>query len=204
MREYFALRIQKRQNENALLINSRKLFQKFLVDAYSMIESSRLNYVRHNQDQLRVNMYKGIHDRILRGDNDATSIGMRIMLPGTFVGGPRYMFNNFVDAVKICNWIGFPSLFITFTCNEQWIEIQREVKTTHLRAEDRPDIICRVFKMKLDRMIKDFKKGEIFGHTRARKCHYPVLHTTYYFFICCYLFNNLKTLCLYCNLIHII
>lgn len=88
MMEFFAYRIQKRWNENALLINSQKLYQQFLVDSYSMIESSRLNYIRHNQDQLRVDMYKGIHDRILRGDSDATSTGMRIMLPGAFVGGP--------------------------------------------------------------------------------------------------------------------
>lgn len=173
MREFFAYRIQKRDKDSQVLINSRKLFQQFLVDAYSMIESSRLNFIRHNQDQLRVDMYKGIHDRILRGDGDARSTGQRIILPGSFVGGPRYMFNNFVDALQICNWIGFPSLFITITCNPQWKEIQAELKNANLRAEDRPDIICRVFKMKLDLMLKDFKKRTIFGKLRARKYLYP-------------------------------
>lgn len=52
------------------------------------------------------------------------------------------MFNNFVDALHMCNWAGFPSLFVSFTCNHQWREIQREVKGTHLRAEDPPDIIA--------------------------------------------------------------
>lgn len=169
MREYFAYRIQMRDVGSTVLLQSRKLFQQFLVDAYSMIESSRLNYVRHNQDQLRADMYKGIQDRILRGDDDARSTGMRIILPGSFTGGPRYMFNNFMDALQICNWIGFPTFFVTMTCNPQWPEIQRVVAQTNLRAEDRPDILCRVFKMKLDNIIKDFKAGNIFGRLRARK-----------------------------------
>lgn len=70
MREFFAYRIQKRNSGSSLLIYNWKLFQKFLVDAYSMRESSRLNFIRHNQEQLRVDMSKGLHDRILSGDID--------------------------------------------------------------------------------------------------------------------------------------
>ena len=32
-----------------------------------------------------------------------------------------------------------------------------------LKAEDRPDILCRVFKIKLDGLIDDLKEGKIFG-----------------------------------------
>lgn len=103
MREFFAYRIQKRNSGSSLLIYTRKLFQQFLVDAYSMRESSRLNFIRHNQEQLRVDMYKGLQDRILSGDNDARFIGMHNVLPGLFTGGPRYMFNDFVDTLQICN-----------------------------------------------------------------------------------------------------
>lgn len=77
MKEYFAYRVQIRDSGSTVLLQSRKLFQQFLVDAYSMIESSRLNFIRHNQDELRAKMYKGIQVRILRGDNDARSTGMR-------------------------------------------------------------------------------------------------------------------------------
>lgn len=104
---------------------------------------------------------------------------MHIILTGSFVRSPRYMFSNFVDALHICNWIGFPSLFITFTGNPQWIEIQMELKSTCLRTEDRPDLICRVFKMKLDLMLKDFKKGDIFAKIRARKNHYSYFSYTH-------------------------
>ncbi|XP_012837300.1 PREDICTED: uncharacterized protein LOC105957872 [Erythranthe guttata] len=80
------------------------------------------------------------------------------------------MFNNFVDALQICNWIGFPSLFITITCNPQWPEIQRALSGTNLRTDDRPDILARVFKMKLDSLMSDLKKGKIFGRIRAYVC----------------------------------
>ncbi|XP_072071686.1 uncharacterized protein [Arachis hypogaea] len=32
-----------------------------------------------------------------------------------------------------------------------------------LKAQDKPDILCRVFKIKLDHLIRDLKEGEIFG-----------------------------------------
>lgn len=68
-----------------------------------MFESSRLNYIRHNHDQLRVDMYKGIHNKIIEGDKVARSMGMRIIRSGSSVGSPRYMFNNFLDALQIFN-----------------------------------------------------------------------------------------------------
>ena len=106
-----------RFNNSNFFLNSTKLFQQFLIDAYSMIESSRLNFIRNNQDQLRVDMYKGIHEVILRGDNDTSSTGMHITLPTSFTGDPRYMFNNFIDALQIYYWTSFSFLCITITCN---------------------------------------------------------------------------------------
>ncbi|KAL7142072.1 hypothetical protein ABFS83_08G098100 [Erythranthe nasuta] len=135
-----------------------------------MVESERLKFIRFNQDKLKVNMYKGIEESILKGDTDARSISTKVILPGSFTQGPRYMFNNLVDALQICNWIEFPSLFITISCNPQWPEIQRALSGTNLRPEDRPDILTRVFKMKLDSLMLDLKKGKIFGRIRAYVC----------------------------------
>ncbi|XP_031126204.1 uncharacterized protein LOC116028585 [Ipomoea triloba] len=77
------------------------------------------------------------------------------------------MIQNYQDAMAICRWIGYPSLFITFTCNPKWPEIQRYVQLRGLRAEDRPDIVARIFKMKLDSLIKEFKAGQLFGPVKA-------------------------------------
>lgn len=79
------------------------------------------------------------------------------------------MFNNCQDAMAICRKFGYPDLFITATCNSGWPEIQRFVRDKNLKAEDRPDICVRVFKMKLDILICDLRKGKIFGGVDAGK-----------------------------------
>ncbi|CAN6968699.1 unnamed protein product, partial [Brassica oleracea var. botrytis] len=58
-------------------------------------------------------------------------------------------------------------LFITFTCNPKWPEITRYVKARKLKAEDRSDIICRIFKIKLDSLMDALTKKNILGETRA-------------------------------------
>ncbi|XP_019149843.1 PREDICTED: uncharacterized protein LOC109146643 [Ipomoea nil] len=162
-REYFSFRLQDRFNEMSTLLYVRRLFQQYLVDAYTMIESGRLVYIRSHQKSLRCESYKCLTDALTRGEVDPTSQGKRIILPSSFTGGARYMVQNYQDAMAICRWIGYPSLFITFTCNPKWPEIERFLQPRKLKAEDRPDIVCRVFKMKLNALIKDIKKEKIFG-----------------------------------------
>lgn len=50
MREFFAYRMQDRQNEVSLLLMSRRLYQQFLMDDYTMVENERLYYIRTHQD----------------------------------------------------------------------------------------------------------------------------------------------------------
>ncbi|CAH9113028.1 unnamed protein product, partial [Cuscuta europaea] len=69
--------------------------------------------------------------------------------------------------MAICRWAGYPQLFITFTCNPKWPEILRFVEPRGLSPDDRPDILSRIFKMKLDLLIKDLKQNKMFGHVRA-------------------------------------
>ncbi|XP_013694335.2 uncharacterized protein LOC106398304 [Brassica napus] len=77
------------------------------------------------------------------------------------------MKNNYLDAMTICKHFGFPDLFITFTCNPKWPEITRYVKARKLKAEDRSDIICRIFKIKLDSLMDALTKKNILGETSA-------------------------------------
>ncbi|XP_072084694.1 uncharacterized protein [Arachis hypogaea] len=56
------------------------------------------------------------------------------------------------------------------TCNPEWDEIKREVTPIGLKAEDRPDILCRVFKIKLDGLIDDLKEEKIFGKILGYVC----------------------------------
>lgn len=65
----------------------------------------------------------------------------------------------YADSMAGVREFGKPDLFITMTCNPNWPEIQAEL-LPHQKAEDRPDIVARVFKLKKDALISDLtKKG---------------------------------------------
>ena len=123
MREYYAYRLQEREHEGHTLVYGGRLFQQFDVDVYTCIEEIRLMWVKQNQDKLRIELYKGLKDAVMRGDTTPTSSGKRFTLPSTFTGSSRYMIENYQDAMAICRWAGYPDLFITFTCNTKWPEI---------------------------------------------------------------------------------
>uniref|UniRef100_A0A0D3CXA3 ATP-dependent DNA helicase n=1 Tax=Brassica oleracea var. oleracea TaxID=109376 RepID=A0A0D3CXA3_BRAOL len=77
------------------------------------------------------------------------------------------MKNCYLDAMAICKHFGFPDFFITFTCNPKWPEITRYVKARKQKAEDRSDIICRIFKIKLDSLMGTLTKKNILGETQS-------------------------------------
>ncbi|XP_029148314.1 uncharacterized protein [Arachis hypogaea] len=73
-------------------------FRQFSIDAYTTIEAERLSFIRHNQPILRVDKYNPLHESLVRGEANVVSTGQRIILPSSFTGRPRYMFNNFLFA----------------------------------------------------------------------------------------------------------
>ncbi|XP_057248900.1 uncharacterized protein LOC125494758 [Beta vulgaris subsp. vulgaris] len=167
MGEWFAYRMQDRKNEAPTILLSRRLCQQFCVNGYTMMEAKRLSFVKYNQQSFRADNVKNLRGETERGDTEGASTGSRALIPAAFTGGHSYMRENHQDAMAICRWYGFPDLFITFTCNPKWPEITRFVSKRGLRPKDRPDIICRVFKMKLDQLVKDLKDKNIFGRVRA-------------------------------------
>ena len=169
LREFIAFRIQERESEFDTILKARRLFQQFVVDCYTMIESQRLSFIRQHQNVIRSEVLNGLQDAINRGDTEAARAGQRIVLPASFTGGTRYMFHNCQNAMAICKKIGYPDLFITMTCNANWNEIKHHVASREHYADDRPDIVCRVFKMKLDNMMREFKLGKPFGKLNAGK-----------------------------------
>lgn len=162
-REYFSYRIHSRRSEVLTLLHARRIFQQFLVGGYTMVESGRLIYIRTHQKNLRCETYNCLTDALTRGEVDPSKQDRRIVLPSSFIGGARYIIQNYQDAMAICRWIGYPDLFITFTCNPKWPKVQRYLQEGCLKAEDRPDIVCRVFKLKLDALIIDCRKNKLFG-----------------------------------------
>ncbi|XP_070049602.1 uncharacterized protein [Nicotiana tomentosiformis] len=72
-REYLSYKIQERKHELPTIVSFRMLFQQFLVDGYTMMESFRLRFIRLHQKQLRAHFYKGLEDVVLHGDIEPSS-----------------------------------------------------------------------------------------------------------------------------------
>jgi len=49
MRQWFDYRLQERKDEKHILLRSKRLLQQFIVDAFTMIESNRLRFIKKNQ-----------------------------------------------------------------------------------------------------------------------------------------------------------
>jgi hypothetical protein len=77
------------------------------------------------------------------------------------------MVQLYQDAMAICKSFGLSSYFITFTYNPNWPKIQMELLPGQT-ATDRPDLVTRMFCMKLSVLMKDLMKDEVIGPTVAQ------------------------------------
>ena len=97
-REYYCYKLQIRPQEKSSLLHTWRLLQQYVVDMYVKLEISRLDYFRNRQDEIRGDLYEGILDSIAIGENRGSKIRKRIILPASFVGGPRDMRKRYTDA----------------------------------------------------------------------------------------------------------
>lgn len=134
------------------------------------MEQYRLDWISRNQTTIRSDLYTSVRDAIRRGDNDPSHVGKCVVLPASFTGSKRYMSQYFKDSLALCRSIGHPTLFLTMTTNTKWPEIAEMMK--HLPGvdvSDAPDVVARVFKLKLDQLIDLIKKKNYFGKCIGRK-----------------------------------
>ncbi|XP_054720603.1 uncharacterized protein LOC129230227 [Uloborus diversus] len=163
--QFYSWRIMLRDTEENYLLRYCALLSQFLVDEYAKIETEKLNFLKYNQSKLRSEEYIHLRDEV--GRYDADQIGQRVVLPSSFIGGPRYMHERAQDAMSYVRHYGSSDLFITFTCNPKWKEIQRELYPGQKHYQ-RHDIIARVFHMKVKEFMDLIVKGQVFGKVR---CH---------------------------------
>ena len=168
MLEYYAYQCRYRKGHTNPYLCCGRLSQQACVDAYACVESNRLSFILKNQDKLRSETYQGITDAVGQGSATGRSVGVKVVLPSGFIGSKRYMAQNYQDAMAICRCYGAPDLFVTFTCNPKWDEVADALRfEPGQKPADRPDIVSRVFKMKLDQLYSEVKDGTAFGKTRA-------------------------------------
>ena len=160
---FYAYRLMVRECD-AFILHYRQLFHQFVVDMWAKIEAERLQFIRHNQKQLRVESYVHLQDAV--ASDRISDVGRLVILPATFTGSPRYLQQYTQDAIAYVRRHGRPDLFITFTCNPQWSEIRAEL-FPHQSPADRHDLIASVFRQKVIVMLRLLTKDSVFGETQC-------------------------------------
>jgi Helitron helicase-like domain at N-terminus len=162
--QYYSYRLHVRQDEFPTLHSGGRLFQQYVCDVWVSTDQSRLRWVEQHQARLRASLYSGLEDAIGHGETDVelANLGRRVVLPSSYIGGPRYMNQRFQDAIAVArHYRGF-DLFITFTCNANWPEIKNALLPGQGTA-DRPDLTVRVFNMYRSALIDEITKHSLFG-----------------------------------------
>jgi hypothetical protein len=148
-----------------MLLASGKLFQQYALDFYCCMEGNRLEYYAKNQTDMKAEKYKVLRDAVDGGEGEKA--GKYVVLPSTHIGSPRWYKEKYHDAMSRAEALGVPDLFITFTCNPKWEEFSEVLRDAHIKNNvpltDRPDIVARVFEVKLRALLADLTEKKVFG-----------------------------------------
>ena len=161
MRQYYAYRLHFRRGpvltENCMFMSSR-LFQEYACVAFWRIEAGRLNFHKQRNMNKREATVAELQQHVSQcaDGQQPDKIGRISYLPDSFVGGPADMYARYLDAMAAVVHFGAPSLFVTMTANPKWDEVKRSLAYGQT-ANDRYDIIARVFNAKLKELLIDLE-----------------------------------------------
>jgi hypothetical protein len=131
---------------------------------FACIDQERLHFIRTQQKRFRVTLLNGMEDALTMNDDqvDLNQLGQRIILPSSYLGGPRDMHQRYLDGMAIARHFKKIDIFLTMTANPNWIEVKRQL----FRGQtviDRPDLVSRVFQLKKKMLLTAILKHGIFG-----------------------------------------
>ena len=92
----------------------------------------------------------------------AAEVGRRVILSSKFEGCYRNTYQKYHDGMAGARKHGKSSVFLTMVANPRWQEIL-DALLPHQTSVDRPDLVCRVFKLKLEALLDDLLKHGALG-----------------------------------------
>ncbi|XP_074326855.1 uncharacterized protein LOC141664801 [Apium graveolens] len=116
-----------------------RLWKQYVVDAFTAIDQYRLDWIRGHQTTIHSNMNHYIRDALNNGDINPENIGKATILPASFTGSKRYMNQYFKGAMRMLKFL------------------------LGVDVVDAPDVVVRVFKMKVDQLLDQIKSKNCFG-----------------------------------------
>jgi hypothetical protein len=147
--EWFSFMLSQCDGNFSPILYGQALLQELVDDMYVCVERCRTNYLRHNQDKLKVKNYKGLVKSL---ENENNPSGKKVVLPSSFIGSPRAMSQLYQEAMAICRVFGALSLFITMTANPNWPEV-RDVIPDGDNAADHPMEMMRIAYLKIKQLL---------------------------------------------------
>jgi len=166
------------------LFTSGKAFQEFIIESYTKVLDNNCEFVERDDTQEKLVRYRTTAGACRAAQTKGISkIGSkRVICPRSMIGSPADFRSRYNDAMKLIQLKGKPDLFITMTTNANWPEIQRELLPGE-SWENRPDLVCRVYRMKMLMLIDLIEKHHAFGQpavvvgvTEYQKCALPHCH----------------------------
>jgi hypothetical protein len=171
IQDYYCYKFQMHPGIFNPILHGKCLFHQFTVDTYIKIESNRLEYIRKHQTHLRADLYQELWDSLMERETRGAQTGKRTILCKSFIGGPRDRWKHYMDAMVLIQKYSKPDVFLTMTCNPNWNEITQNLYPGQ-SAQNRSDLVVRVFRAKLEELKNLLFKKHILGKVKA--CVYVV------------------------------
>jgi hypothetical protein len=148
-----------------------RVAQYWLMDFYSRCLDARLDVIQQMNNRIMMGQIRTKKVATLSHENDELHQAgfsnpdinkKESYLPDSTHGSPRHMAALAKNALVLVSEYGCPHIFLTLTCNPKWPEIQSQLLVGQT-AYDRPDIVCAVFKSRLDQFKHNIRNGKYFG-----------------------------------------
>ncbi|XP_019245183.1 PREDICTED: uncharacterized protein LOC109225045 [Nicotiana attenuata] len=166
MREYYCYKLQIRDDEENGVLHAGRVFQQYSVDESIKLETQRLDFYSFDQDLFQIDVLASIPNVLRHGEREPCNIGRQSFLPASFIEGPRDIRRRYMDAIALVQNFGKPDIFLTMTCNPSCPEIEEHLLVTD-EVQNRPNLVSRVFRAKVDEMKIDILKRNIFRKVSA-------------------------------------
>ncbi|KAK3233448.1 hypothetical protein CYMTET_19283 [Cymbomonas tetramitiformis] len=176
MLDYYRFHVQRRDPLHVHLYG--RLFQQWVTDAWSKVDDSHLQYLQEKsfQTHYRAIVAAGAMDACRKSDDteDCSKMGTPVTtyLPSSHENSPRFLYEKLQDTMTYNREWGNPDLFLTFTSNREWPEVQAAIRSQGCpdhSTHDNFDLIVRAFVMRFDVFMKYLmhKDGSHYGKAHA-------------------------------------
>ena len=153
---YYWYHLFRHLNQITALFYVWKLAQKYIVDAYVIIDQQCLEWIKHHQNQICADLYNCVTDFLCTDDLDQGPSGQKVVLPVSYTEGDWHMLTLYQNFMTIIQHFGKPTLFMTMTVNPKWFEIINALPS-EMTAQNNSALITTVFILKKKTLLTDLK-----------------------------------------------